>query len=148
MGSSYTEFQGNGFWCRDPALEIWLYLLVQEINKRKPLPQWLATARDHWYEGATLGISGCIDADLDNLLSEGDRVETAVAIAQEALHSLRQQGPLLRRDFLNDMKIGGPGSFFTGDVETLPLERVGEAFVELLRGQCTTSGSDSPMFGM
>lgn len=96
----------------------------------------------------TLGVSGCIDADLDNLLSGQDRVDTAVALAQEALHSLRQQGPLLRRAFLNEMRIGGPGSFFSGDAETLPLQRIGEAFVELLRGQCPTHGSDSLMFGM
>jgi hypothetical protein len=148
MGSSLTEFKGNGFWCRDPALEIWLYLLVQEIDKHKPLPQWLAAARDRWHACATVGFSGCIWADLDNLLSDQHRVNTAVALAQQALRSLTEQGPLIRREFLNEKRIGGPDSYFTRDAQTLPLQLVGEEFVKLLRGQCTTRDSDSRMFGM
>jgi|RhiMetdeSRZDD1v2_1073273.scaffolds.fasta_scaffold1058722_2 hypothetical protein len=148
MGSSYTEFQGNGFWCRDTALEIWLYLLVQEIDRHKPLPEWLAAARDHWYACATVGFSGCINADLDSLLSDGEQVNTAVALAHEALHSLKQKGSVLPRTLLNDLPIGGTDSPFTRDAETLTLRQVGEAFVDLLRGEWHTSASDSPMLGM
>jgi hypothetical protein len=147
MGSSFTEFQGNGFWCRDPALEIWLYLLVQEIDKHRPLPQWLAAARAHWLECATIGFCGCIHADLDNILSDEHRVDTAVVLAQEALHSLKQQGRCIRRGFLSENRIGGPDSYFTRDAETLPLLLIGEEFIKLLLGQCTPRDGDLRMFG-
>jgi hypothetical protein len=148
MGSSYTEFQGHGFWCRDPALEVWLYLLVQEIDKCGELPRWLAEAREHWYLCATVGFTGCIAADLDNHLTDQPRVELVLGVAQRAVASLERQGPFLRREALNAMGTGGPGSYFTGDAETKVLLNVGQAFVHLLTGEWRADGAASPMLGI
>jgi hypothetical protein len=31
VGSSFTPYQGRGFWARDASLELWLNLLAQEV---------------------------------------------------------------------------------------------------------------------
>ena len=148
MGSSYTEFQGNGFWCSDPALEVWLYLLVQEIDKCGELPRWLAEAREHWYLCATVGFTGCISAALDDHLTDQPRVEAALGLAQTTLAWLEIQGPFLRREALNAMGTGGRGSYFTRDAETKIFLTVGQAFVQLLRGEWQANGATSPMLGI
>jgi hypothetical protein len=48
MGSSFIEFKDYGFWARDTHIDLWLYLLVQEIDELESIPDWLKEARDHW----------------------------------------------------------------------------------------------------
>jgi hypothetical protein len=45
MGSTYVDFQGQGFKARDATLEISLLFLVDEIDRLENLPQWLNEVR-------------------------------------------------------------------------------------------------------
>ena len=41
MGSTYIDYRGKGFEANDSEIEIWLALMVQEIDKLPQPPDWL-----------------------------------------------------------------------------------------------------------
>lgn len=146
MGSSFIDFKDYGFWARDPGIEAWLYLLVQEIDKLGPIPDWLKEARDHWYTQATVGFIGCIHPQLDDYLVSQDRINLIVMLSERVLKWLARQGKYLSQEYLNSLGIGGEGSCWTADVEVGLFAQIGEKFIGLLRGELKTDASTSPVF--
>ncbi len=144
MGTSFTAFQGRGFWASDSSLEVWLYLLASEINSMLDVPDWLAQAQDEWLMMAQVGLVGSIHADLDGLLTTPQKKEQVIKLAQQTITSLEAHGPLLSQERLNAMNTGGSGSYFTRDVETDLFLQIGKAFVSLLKGELSTDSSTSP----
>ena len=143
MGSSFTRYQGKGFWTRDGQIEVWLYLLVAEIDRLESPPEWLRELRQDWLVQSTLGASGCVSAGLDDVATSLERVETLVELSYRALSRLRERGPRLTLEV--------PFSYGTNGPDTLCIDRdirifscVGEAFIELLRCRVTTDASTSP----
>jgi hypothetical protein len=49
MGSTYVDLHGQGFEASDATLEVWLLLLVDEIDRLENPPQWLKEVREEWY---------------------------------------------------------------------------------------------------
>src|SRR5688572_23585279 len=81
VGISFVRFKECGFWARDPALEIWLYLLADEIRTRQaPIPTWLSEAAQEWRELAQLGLVGSIDPGLDEVLTDNRQVAELVEL--------------------------------------------------------------------
>ena len=146
MGSSFIDFKDYGFWARDAGIEAWLYLLVQEIDKLDPIPEWLKEARNHWYIQATVGFIGCIHPQLDDYLESQDRINLIVMLSERVLKWLDTQGEYLSREYLNSLDIGGEGSCWTVDVEVGLFTQIGEKFIGLLRGEVKTNASTSPVF--
>lgn len=145
MGTSFTDFQGYGFWSGDPALEVWLELLAREVDRSTDAPDWLRDAGRYWREVASIGLIGCISAELDERLTDPARVRIVVDVAEQALAWLRAQGPILSVALLESLGTGGEGSYFTRDVDTDLFVRVGEAFVRLLDGELRTDARTSPI---
>jgi len=148
MGTSFTTFQGKGFWANDGILEVWLYLLASEINSILDVPDWLAQAQDEWLMMAQIGLTGSIHANLDGLLTTPQKKEQVIKLAQQTTTSLEAYGPLLSPEMLNAMDIGGTGSYFTRDVETDLFLQIGRAFVSLLKGELSTDSSTSPTLSL
>ena len=146
MGTSFIDFKGYGFWARDASIELWLYLLVQEIDKLESKPEWLKEARDHWHTQATVGFAGWIHPQLDNFLISQDRIELVVGLSECTLRGLGNQGEYLSRDYLNSLRVGGEGSWWARDVEVEMFAQTGRKFVELLKGEVKTDASTSPVF--
>lgn len=145
MGSSFTEYRGNGFWTLDGKIELWLYLLEQEARKIDNAPEWLRAAAEDWHIQATAGMGGCVSAGLDEYALTPERVEVILQLAERALAGLRARGDVLPLTWLNSLGLGGPGSYFTGDVPTEAFTPVGETFIRLLRGEVTWDASTSPL---
>ena len=143
MGSSFVEYRGRGFWVGDSRLEVWLYLLATEIDRRSDDPDWLASARDHWYEQATVGFVGCINADLDQIAASDARREDLINLSEAAVLRLEARGESIGRDELNAMGTGSPGSEFLADMPTDALSAVGERFIQLLKGEVVTTSATS-----
>ena len=147
MGSSFIDFKDYGFWARDAGIEVWLYLLVQEIDKLESIPDWLKEARDHWFLQATVGFVGWIHPQLDEYLVSEDRVNLLIMLSERVLKRLNEQGAYLSAAYLNSLGVGGNGYHqWTAAVEVEIFARVGRKFIELLRGELKTDASTSPVF--
>jgi hypothetical protein len=145
MGSSFTSFRDCGFWARDTSLELWLYLLATEVRGLDEAPDWLRAAADDWTVQATVGMTGCVSASLDDYASTPERVAVLVSLSKSALAALRARGDILPMAWLNSLGLGGPGSSFTGDAAADTFLRAGETFIKLLRGELTWTASTSPV---
>ncbi|GIK37925.1 MAG: hypothetical protein BroJett011_17580 [Chloroflexota bacterium] len=146
MGTSFIDFKDYGFWARDPTLEVWLYWLVQEIDKLDSLPEWLKEAREEWYIQATLGLVGSINPQFDDYLLTQERVNLVLLLCERVLQWLEEQGEYLSKEYLNSLGVGGPGSEWTADVEVELFAQLGRKFVELLSGEVSTDAVTSPVF--
>ena len=147
MGTSFTEYKGHGFWASDACLEVWLYLLANEITRsQESIPGWLDRARQEWLTQATVGFGGWISAGLDELVGDEAGVDAVVHLAEQALVRLGRRGAVLSQAELNALGTGGSGSRFTRDVETWKFEVIGRAFIALLRGQISTDAATSSVY--
>jgi hypothetical protein len=145
MGSSFTQFQGRGFWSRDAGLELWLVLLAREVRQRDAPPSWLIAAAEDWHIQGTAGLVGCVTAGLDQYAATPEQVATILELSERTLTWLRSQGKVLSSEFLNSFDAGGPGATFTRDVPTEVFTRVGEAFIGLLKGEIVWDAATSPV---
>ncbi len=69
VGTSYVEYRGRGFWTRDAALETILGLLVVDLQPLSADDEALSAVLDSWPLQATIGMNGCVSADLDENLA-------------------------------------------------------------------------------
>jgi hypothetical protein len=145
MGTSFTEFGGYGFWTRDSALEVWLSLLAREVDQSVGAPDWLRDAGGHWQEVASIGMIGCISAQLDERLTDPERTRVVVDLAERTLAWLRAQGQVLSAALLDSLGTGGEEAYFTRDVDTDVFVRIGETFIRLLQGELRTDARTSPV---
>ena len=141
MGSSFIDFKESGFWARDTHIDLWLYLLVQEIDELEAIPDWLREARDHWHEQATLALVGCIHPQLDDYLLSQDRINLLIRLSERVLKRLDESGDYLSGEYLNSLRIGGGGYQPTTNFEIENFTGVGRKFMELLRGELRTDTS-------
>jgi hypothetical protein len=145
MGSSFIDFKDYGFWSRDIGIEVWLYLLVREINTLEDRPDWLEEAREHWLLQAKVGFGSCISPDLDYYLVSQDRIDLVVMLSERALKWLHEQGEHLSYEYLKSL---GIGSLSVGavDIEVEVFDNIGRKFIELLIGELKTTDSTSSVF--
>src|SRR5687767_6487948 len=142
MGSSFTSYRGKGFWARDGQVQVWLYFLVEEIERLESPPAWLQQVKQDWLVQSTLGIGGCVCAGLDEVATSTERTQTLIELAQKALRHLHERGPRLTLEV--------PFSYATDGPDVLCIDRdirifscVGEAFIDLLQGRVRTDASTS-----
>jgi hypothetical protein len=145
MGSSFTRYRERGFWSWDAEIELWLYLLAEEVRQLDHPPDWLGEAAEDWKLQATAGFGGCVSAGLDRHASTPERAALIAELAARALARLRGRGEVLTAGWLNFLGLGGPQSHFSMDLPTGVFTAVGEAFIGLLRGQIAWDASTSPV---
>jgi hypothetical protein len=143
VGTSFTRYRGKGFWTRDGQIAVWLYLLVEEIDRLENPAEWLRQLREDWLFQATIGASGCVGAGLDEWATSEERVRALVELSRKALDRLRERGRRLTLEV--------PYAHGTGGPDTLCIDRdirifscVGEAFIDLLEGRVTTDARTAP----
>ncbi len=133
MGSSFVEFHGDGFWVRDGSLEIWLSVLVEQIDRESTPPEWLRDLREQWHV-ATIGFNGCVPTELDEHITTEERKAVALHLSEQALRQLRAYGPTIGVDELNRLSVAHVGSYWTQDLPITFFTDVGDYFILLLRG--------------
>lgn len=142
MGSSFTEFRGNGFWSRDFLLEVWLRVLSLHLDDDVHLPGWQHDLRDKWLLASAGFFSGCIYPALDEFLTDSDRIAAILRASDRSIKSLRAFGDYVPAAFLNALGIKG---IFTSDQPIEYYELIANRFNALLRGELTTDASTSPV---
>jgi hypothetical protein len=143
MGTSFTRFREKGFWARDGQVEVWLYLLVQEIDRLPSPAAWLREVRESWHVQSTIGAIGWVSAGLDEIATTPERIKVLVDLAYSALSWLRSQGPRLTLAVPYSYGTQGPDTLCE-DVDIRVFECVGVKFIELLQGQVETDAATSP----
>ena len=146
MGTSFTQFNGFGFWAKDYALKVWLMLLVHEISAMPEPLEWLDEAKEEWRFQATFGATGCVLADLDRFIVDSERKNAIISICQVALAKLNEKGDTLDPIFLNSLGTGGEGSSYLNHIETACFAIVAKKFIELLEGKLKFTARNSPNF--
>jgi hypothetical protein len=85
MGTSFTDFNGKGFWTRDPLLEVWLGALVQEIDHLSSLSEWLTLVRQEWHLQAVVGFGGYVSPDLERWVTTDEEKRLPMALSEQAM---------------------------------------------------------------
>jgi len=134
MGITFVELDNKGFEANDSFIEIWLLLLVDEINCVDNLPAWMREMREEWLLQATEAFDSGVDADLDRFAKDPERRAAIIILAIKALTRLRAFGPILSKNTLNDIYRHGKGGLFQSDLPATRFIRVGENFIRLLQG--------------
>jgi len=119
MGSTFVGFRGSGYEASDGTLEVWLHLLVSEIDTRERI---------------------------DRFVTNEDQRELLLSLSERALHALQQKGEVISKGELNLMHLGGQGSSYLDDVPTEAFMRVGRYFIKLLRGELSPEENDARMW--
>lgn len=140
MGSTFVDFQGQGFEAYDATLEVWLHLLVGEIDKQESVPAWLQEARAEWNLQATAGFDFGIMPGLDHFVTSDERRETLLTLCEGAMERLAQYGPTIPQRDLNAMNTSGT---FTEDVPAKLFQSVGAYFQKLLGGTLGEEETDA-----
>lgn len=135
MGSSYVEYHGIGFEANDAALEVWLQLLVREIDALGDVAPWLREMREAWHLHSTAGFGFGVVPNLDRFVTDDARRAVVLSLCDWALRRLDALGDTFGRDALNAMGVGGEGAHFTRDIPTAFFNDIGRQFVGLLRGE-------------
>lgn len=143
MGSTYVDFQGQGFEASDATLEVWLMLLVDEIDRLESPPEWLKEVRLEWYTQGTEGFGFGVMPGLDQFVTSPESRNVILDLSDKAMRRLRDLGPVIAADQLNAIMRGGKGTVFTGPVPSDVFEKVGTYFIKLLRGELSREETDA-----
>lgn len=142
MSSSDIDFGGKSFIANDSIMQIWLRLLVQQIDKIQDPPDWLAQAREDWHFQAIGAGSGYVELNLDGHLDSDSRTATIVRLSRQALRSLKEHDEYFTADELNAMNCH-PGRIWFATLPLTEFVRTGDYFVKLLTGELSPFETDA-----
>jgi hypothetical protein len=134
MGSSTIKLAGRGFEANDSTLEIWLALLIDEIDERADAPGWLRETREAWEVMATQHFGFGVVLGLDEIASDAQRRDLLLGVAHAALARLRSFGPSIPVATLNGLRDWGHGYEYTHAVAAEHFLLPAEYFIKLLEG--------------
>jgi hypothetical protein len=105
-GVRWTAFRGLGFWSRDGLLQIWLALLVDDLDDPpSSSTAWLQALCDDWRLLASIRFNGLIESQLDDHIDDEPKRREAIVfcrrvrarIAEQTSHGASWGGPLARQ---------------------------------------------------
>jgi hypothetical protein len=103
VGTTSTRFRGATLLARDFQVELWLHLLVCEVDRLTSTPDWLSEARDYWDETAFWSGNGLYDPNLEWFLTEPSRVSLTLKLVRRVMAKLRCFGEVVPHGFLNEL---------------------------------------------
>lgn len=134
MGYTFIEFKEQGFDAKDFTLEVWLALLVDEIDCLPELPAWLRETRDDWEVQATGHFGYGVMPDLDLHLREDTQRMVILKCSSAALKRLTSLGDPISKEAMNGIRDWGEGYQYTRDVPAHLYLQTAENFIRLLTG--------------
>ncbi len=136
VSTSWTEYRGQGFWCRDGMAEVWLALMVDELDERARQDttwedRWARQLRHQWYEQVTVIYRGLVASSLDDHLTIEPRRRAIVSLMRELRDRIASGDGLPSPRSVARM-VGG--AVFERDRGTEQILRVADSFLWLLDG--------------
>ena len=143
MSTSRVLFRGEGFVANDATLEVWLALLVDEIDLLPDPPDWLLDLRDDWELQATAGFGFGVMPGLDRWAAQEEHRKVLLQACGNAYRRLEQAGDPVPVQFLNGLRDWGEGSGFTKELPADTLRRPARYFTKLLEGTLSADEADA-----
>lgn len=143
MGSSFVDYRARGFEANDAMLEVWLVLLVDEMDALEARPPWLQGLRDHWELHATEQFGYGVVPRLDQLDAHDGAKELVLSLCRPALRRLERLGDPIPQAVLNGLRDWGKDCGFAGDVGSSEFLRTARCFTKLLEGRLSEDEIDS-----
>ena len=134
MGTSYADYRQLGFWARDDTVELWLWLLVQEVDASLAPSPWLRQAREHWYLHATAGFLGWVSASFDEYLAGDSNREAEFLVVLDRLSDRLDSYGRVIPTSVTDLVSMASGTQLN-DVETDLMQEFTRAVAGLVRGE-------------
>jgi len=134
MGSTYIEYRGRGFEANDGITELWLSLLVDEIDALSDIPPWLREAREDWEVQAREGFNFGSDPHLDRFVTEQARHDAMATLCRRIFDRFASHGEMLSADQLNEMShMPRESGHFTRELPTSMFIEFGRQMLDLLK---------------
>ncbi|SRR5258708_16103354 len=141
MGSSLVKYRDMGIWAHDSTIQVWLHMLLQEIDAELDQPEWTQYLRQNWFYQATGAGVGCVTVGLDQYATSADRVSWLLHLSEKALIRLASYGDVISKDVLNAFP-HAEGDYWINDCKTDEFIQLGRKFIKLLRGELTVDPND------
>lgn len=126
----WTEFRGRGFWSRDGLLQVWLAVLVDELDRRA-VNGWQKHMRDDWLFTAGVSFNGLVSTQLDDHINSDDKRMITIALCRDVRTKLDSE---LDVAGAHTARIGG--SRLAREDTPRGLLRVADSFLWLLEQPC------------
>lgn len=134
MGSSTVHYRDRKFEANDTALEVWLQLLIREIDRLDAPEPWLREVREEWDLQSTAGFGFGVVPDLDRFATGEGRRASLLSLCEAARRRLDGLGETVSPREVRALEVEGPGAEFTKVLPTAFFRDVGQQFIDLLRG--------------
>lgn len=141
MATSFIDFKNKGFWCMDSYLEVWLNFFAQIIEKMDTIPEWLLETKNDWLIQASSGFTGCIELQLDSIITTCVRKDLIEQIIIKTNLSLLEHGDYITKEDLNSLRLH-KGLIWLDSVKTSNFTKVGKLLIELINENLDTTVSD------
>lgn len=145
MSASRIHFHDLHMDAHDAMMQLWLNLLVREIDGLPEIPEWLREAREDWHINATEDLGFGVVPDLDGFITDEGRRHVVLDICTRALSTLHQLPDPVPAGALNTMGGGCAGSVFERDLPLMNLLEPAGNFVTMGRDadlRAMSQGSD------
>jgi hypothetical protein len=103
MGTSFTSFQGHGFWARDGQVAAWMANLVREIDGRPQLKKEQRAFRDDMILQASLQVTGAVSDCLHHIDADEALREWIIEIGHGALREYVNWGEQIDGNWLEGL---------------------------------------------
>jgi hypothetical protein len=153
MGTTFVTIDGeHGFWMQDANLELWLRLLALHLpepsdNDSAERHCTVRRIRDQWLLASKGYFVGCVPDGMDDAAKLTDGLLVVRQAVDSIMQSLEKAPKTLSKDVLNLLGFWERGVLWIEDFETWRLLEVGHAFVGLIEGKITGTGSTEFMPG-
>ncbi len=132
MGTSRVCLANNYLDAPDSVLEVWLRLLVDEVDQLEHAPGWLREARHDWHALATEEFGFGVVPDLDGILTTPSRLELVRELGLRVVARLEELGDPISATALNAIGAGAAESAFPHDLPATMFTEPARAFVRIL----------------
>jgi hypothetical protein len=133
MGTSIITYRDKTIETEDAIMEVWLKILVDEIDKLQQKHEWLVDARTEWEIVAVNEFGFGVIPELDQYIKDESQMKIVLGLARCARARLLTLGHPISPETLNSLGAGQSTSRFT---RALPLQaflQVADAFIGLLQ---------------
>ena len=147
MATSFIDFKNRGFWCEDSYLEVWLNYFSQIIETMDSIPEWLLETKNEWIIQASSGFTGCIELQLDSIITTSERKDLIEQIIIKTNLSLLEHGDYITKEDLNSLRLH-IGLIWLDSEKTSNFTKVGKLLIELINENLDTTVSLLSFFRM
>lgn len=131
MAFAIIQLKEQEFKTRPAYIQVWIALMIQEIDQLSNPSVWLLEARNDWHTTIHLPYDGWT-IQLEEHLTNLEQIKLVLKLANSALNKLQSKGDMLSMEWLNSLDSSYPGSYFVGDVESQKFIQVGREFIKFL----------------